>query len=197
MKKLTFIIFIFGFCAFSQQSPTFAETEKYIKEKISDTYGHQVLWNTNLAEFIIEVNFSAISPDYDTSTSYYIGNNKYRHRSEYNAWREYFYNFSPKFIVSVTEASGNTLANSPVGFIAINFSADVVKENSKSFALSPSAPQRYNYYDADFLMTPINHKNVGVIYLPYFKQDPNAFERLKKAIMHLKSFYVEDDPFAN
>lgn len=189
MKKifLAFFLCIMATVALAQSAPSKSETLDYIKKRIEETNGYKLTWTNGTTEFIHDVIF------YETWASYENGKYNMEYYYKDNYWYYNNYEFKPEFIISVTEASGNTTSASSVGFIAINFSNSLVKKKVL-----------YNYQNGSsfldkygFSRTMNEDSNVNTVYLPYLKQDPTAFERIKKAFMHLKEFYVTKDPFAN
>ncbi len=162
------------------------ETIDYIKERVTETRGYQLIWADGTTEFILDVYFSEAMARY--------ANGKYNEKYNYkdNYWNDNFYNFKPEFIISVTEGSSSTASNSSVGFIAIKFSNTLVKKKDRYYYHNGS--NFLNEYGFPFKD---QDKNVDIVFLPYLKQDPTAFERIKKAIMHLKELCKSNDPFAN
>ena len=173
----------------AQTSPTLDETISYIQKRVTATEGHQIIWNNGSGNYVMTPKFYC-SGTSAASSSYMNGANKYTHGSDPGNW--WYYNgfeFNLEYLVSVTEASGNTSSASPVGFIALNFSNNLAKKLVQ-YHYSPGAGKGYTHQNTE-------NGNVQTIYLPYLKQDPAAFERTRKAILHLKSLTVKADPFAD
>lgn len=101
------------------------------------------------------------------------------------------FDFNPEYINSVHEGSTNNASNSAVGFITISFSNNLVKKVTQHTSFI-----RRGVY-TEYVSDAANQTNVNYVFLPYLKQDPTAFERIKKAILHLKEISVKSDPFAN
>lgn len=171
----------------AQTKPTFYETVDYIHKRVSETIGHQLKWKTGLNQFIIDASFTSVN------TMYKNGKNKYMYRTKDNTWDSHYYSYKPEHIISVTEASANTTNDSPVGFIGINFISNLVKEDSRNWYHGGGLGLADYYYNNASLV----NGNVSTIFIPYLKQDPTAFERIKKAILHLKALTADKDPFAN
>jgi hypothetical protein len=189
MRSFFTVLFccIIANASMAQSAPSKNETIEYIRKKVTETNGYQLLWNNGTVDFIHDAIF------YDTWATYENGKYNIRYNYKDNYWYHNNFEFKPEFISSVTEASTNTASNSSVGFIAINFSNTLVKK--KVLYNSHGGSTYINEYA--FTRTMKEDSNVNVVYLPYLKQDPTAFERLKKAILHLKTFYISKDPFAN
>jgi hypothetical protein len=189
MRKFLLFILAMTIAAFAvaQSAVSKAETIDYIKKRVTETRGYQLIWEDGTTHFINDVYFSETSATYE--------NGKYNMRYNYkdNSWYYNSYSFKPEFIISVTEGSSNTASNSSVGFIAIKFSNTLVKKKVLYYYHNGS-----NFVnDYGFSSKEQENKNVDIVFLPYLKQDPTAFERIKKAIMHLKELCKSNDPFAN
>ncbi len=189
MRK--FLLFILSMTitaiAVAQSALSKEETIDYIKKRVTETSGYQLTWANGTTEFIHDVYFSETWAIYE--------NGKYNMRYSYkdNSWYHNRYDFKPEFITSVIEGSSNTASNSSVGFIAIKFSNTLVKKKVHYYYHNGS-----NFLnDYGFSSKEQENKNVDIVFLPYLKQDPTAFERIKKAIMHLKELCKSNDPFAN
>lgn len=188
MKKiLALLVVLVSVLCIQAQSPTKTETVNYLDKRIYETIGHQIIWKTGTVEFVNEARF------FGTSSIYTTGRYNFLYRKKDNVWTWNHFDFDPEFIQSVTDASGNTASNSPVGFIAITFSNNLIKKESRNYWHNGAV----NVADYNFPFTTKEKGNVSVVYLPYLKQDPTAFERIKKAILHLKTFHLHADPFAD
>jgi hypothetical protein len=190
MRRIFFIgllALLFQTNLLAQKAPTFYETIDYINKRVVETVGHQLKWKSGLSQYIIDASF------YNGGSSYNEGKYKYRYSKKDNTWYSHYYSFKPEHIISVAEGSANTTTDSPVGFISISCVKNLVKEESRSWYHYGGS-----YVDQSaFHNSTVNIGNVSTVYIPYLKQDPTAFERIKKAILHLKSLSADSDPFAN
>ena len=189
MRVLIFISFLFtaALNTYAQTSPTLSETIAYIDKRVKETQGHQVKWKSGINEYLVESAF------YSSSSIYRIGKYRYLYITKDNTWASHYFTFKPEHISSVTEGSTNTTSDSPVGFITINFANNLVKQDSRNWYHNGSI-----YSDqVSFNNRYSTQGNVSHLYIPYLKQDATAFDRISKAIMHLKKLSQKDDPFAD
>ena len=103
------------------------ETIKYIKDKIGETHGHQIIWKTGPVRFVISTTF------FESGKGIYFkyenGLNNYKKLTAGNLWYSNTFEFNPEQIVNVVDGSSNTTSASPVGFITIDFSSNLVKKD--------------------------------------------------------------------
>ena len=190
MRKLCFILFL-SICTVTsnaQTSPTLYETIEYIDKRVKETQGHQVKWKSGTHEYLVEASF------FTGSSVYKIGKYRYLYQSKDNTWASHYFTFKPEHISSVVDGSSNTTSDSPVGFITINFSNNLVKQDSRNWYHNGNA---YAVGDHYFNNSYAKQGNVSHMYIPYLKQDATAFDRISKAIMHLKKLSQKHDPFAD
>lgn len=172
---------------YAQTTPTLSETIAYIDKRVKETQGHQVKWKSGKLDYLVEASF------YSSSSLYKIGKYRYLYQSKDNNWASHYFTFKPEHISSVTEGSTNTTADSPVGFITINFANNLVKQDSRNWYHNGGI-----YSDeGSFINSYSTQGNVSHLFIPYLKQDATAFDRISKAIMHLKKLSQKDDPFAD
>jgi hypothetical protein len=123
----------------------------------------------------------------------YIENNEWEPENpDKSYFMEYNYDnfFAPPQITEIKEfsiAMGVDTSSSEVGFIVVYFSPGSVSHHGSTKWVEVDGENSSDASDA----------SRNFITIPYLRTDPTAFNRLKKALLHLKEASTQDDPFAD
>lgn len=177
----------------AQQALDKNQTILYIRDKISQTVGNQIIPSQGKINFMHTMQFytagNQVILDYQNGLYNYV-----KLKAD-NRWCHNFYSFDPAQIIDVVAEATFTASNSPIGYIKLVFASNSVKtEKLEYYHYSPGVYiVDYNSWKYDVLEV----GNIRNVLIPYLMQDPSSFERLKKAFLHLKKLSVVIDPFDN
>lgn len=110
--------------------------------------------------------------------------------------------FNPIHILSIEKAS-NFVAGEPIGTIKITLKSTTAQLTVKSFSPTKRVTntQHKHYwktYDLEESVARRYNNSTNVVYLSYLQSDDTNFNKIKKALEHLRDLYkAEDDPFSN
>jgi hypothetical protein len=188
-------------------SPTLEETVEYISKECGKTQGKSYLavYNSGKEETIYirqasqfggcGVCFGYVT---DSKKFYFISqriehyaNDEQKPSREYRTWTDKYVFYDPSLIVSVSEVSPVMYVDSTksdIGFMRITFSAKVVRLDANVFHHFPNGESETEDIPAE---------STAFLIIPYFKNDPTAFNRIKKAFLHLKELSKTSDPFGD
>jgi hypothetical protein len=178
MKKL-FAITTVLFFAVASKAQDLQTTVDYLKTRVKEVInGSKVNFKGGSKVLLSEVEFTS-----SETKSYYTFEE--RPSSEKYPYDDYSFEFSPGKITEISNLDMTT-ENCVVGVMKISFgSKSVIKRLGLRTDGYYRASEHNVYYVDSF-----------IIY--YIKDDPTAFERIKKALLKLKELSVEKkDPFAN
>lgn len=219
--SILLLIVIFHPKLFAQNSPELSkyETVAYLDKKIKEVLNHYRTTKTDNGKIIRFYYYdNEISIDYD-SDNIKVGTI----RSEYSPlpkgiYFDYFslrtygnyrfpcdfyyartvFNFNPSFISKI-EIDESSIPTDPVGLIKITLTSKVCTKNFYSHGAD------YNYADNNYecgswLVGEDETTLEDIVYMAFLQTDPSNFNKIKKALEHLKKLYTEEaekDPFAD
>lgn len=184
--------------ALAQPTLTKDETINYINKKLAEasgshsTYseGPSPLWYRSVSVSLrgARMTVSYVRANREESGEHcpYVRGCRSDYRRQESEW-----NFNPALIRSIAiEESG------PVGCVLLNLSTADARHTSEWFGwIRDQNAQWETYHWQQFHRETDNY---DVVHVPYLATDPQNFDRLKKAFLHLQALLkAEDDPFGN
>jgi hypothetical protein len=200
----TKLLFVFA-CAYMLQTAhaqkemlTKEETVNYLNKKIKEIIGYYrtpvgtserlYFWSS---EFVNDTKGVKIT----TQRSNYVNSSAGDQQSNYNVKYNYT-TFNPAQISSITLAA-DQYSSDPVGVITITLTAqtaiDIQTANGYGYYRTRNDGSVYYY---DWKETDRKQYYVNQISMPYLKSDGTNFDKIRKALEHLRNLAkAEDDPF--
>lgn len=214
MKKQTlfyFLIFI-SFSALAQSGPmlTKQETINYLDKKAKEVIGHYrtIERSDNNGNFTLYYDKNSVLLDGDNLTLKMSRRNKKEGAIGYSYYPcDYFEQtheniFNPAHILKIEKAS-NIIGGEPIGAIKITLKANTGKWNFYIFTpikevTNINHEHFSKCYDLNEYLPGRVKESTKEVYLTYLQADDSNFDKIRKALEHLRDLYnAEDDPFGN
>lgn len=188
-------------------SPTLEETVDYISKECGKTQGksYVAVYNSGKEATIFirkasEYGGCGVCFGYNAGTKkyYFITQSIESYPDEnpnppkkYKTWNDDYAFYDPSMIVSISEISPGMYVDSTrsdIGFMRINFSSKVVEADGIRI---------YHFPNGESESENVPKESTSFMIIPYFRNDPTAFNRIKKAFLHLKELSTASDPFGD
>lgn len=184
-------------------SPTKSETGDYLEDKIQEVIGNYrtksgvKLYYTNADFYAFNFNEECSFKVVRATVKGKAPDEIYPHqKSEISKWSNYAdqkitFVFNPADISSISD---DTTPNGEVGQIIIKLKS----KNGEERWVTHAYEYKKGYQSPDhWELTEIKKetRQTDILYFTYYKGDPANYERIKKALLHLKELYTEKDLF--
>lgn len=194
MKKLNiiFLIILLPIFSFAQDKATLTknETINYLNKKMKENIGHyKTPKGGTFKVYFLDSSFGTEN-DLVELSSYRSNYTSKNYNCDYYQYKN-FDRFNPAHIISIE--SVETVKSEPLGIIKVI----LVSKTGIQTLLSYAYQNRENDGSCFNLEENSNKEySVQEVNFPFLKGDPTNFNKIKKALEHLRNLYKnEDDPF--
>lgn len=199
MKKQFILILLLAssFLLYAQEKATLTkeETANYINKKMKEVGSQWITENTGAREFITGISVSIKDCDLEIRD---MRKNKVPDQKincgDWDKTTDYILN--PAHIDEISEYELS--ASQSLGYLKIRLISSTGKIHKlQTQVVLVTNPQRYDYNRCNYSKEIENSReSCKFVYIPFLKSDPTNFNKLKKALEHLKALCkAEDDPF--
>lgn len=203
MKEILFLLLslIVGRTLLAQEKTalTKEETINYINKKVKECEGH---YNSSMMsddKFMknyylkLSLEKSGDKVQYFFSSSTHITEPTTGDKCDYMSFSNYF-TFNPAHIKMINDDKYN-IKGEPVGLIEIS----LISNTCNAIRATYEYTKKNDYGNCYNWAQSANDKTSDEkVYLRYLQSDPSNFNKIRKALEHLKALYIaEDDPFSD